>query len=175
MLVRVLCLTILVRGLLGMWSLSDVSRWLKKTARRFSSRTQDNEAYRKRAAWAANAVGHRLLPKRPCLTQALVLQYILLRGEDELAQLHVGAAKEDEELRAHAWVERTNKVPIGGRVSPQIRAARGPRREDRPSGTRRSVLRPNAFGWVFPFLGDPADSRLARVYGIVLASRHVGI
>ena len=118
MLVRVLCLTILVRGLLGMWSLSDVSRWLKKTARRFSSRTQDNEAYRKRAAWAANAVGHRLLPKRPCLTQALVLQYILLRRGDELAQLHIGVAKEDEELQAHAWVQRTDKVLIGGTASP---------------------------------------------------------
>lgn len=118
MLARVLCLTILVRGLLSIWSLSDVSRWLKKTARRFSSRTQDNESYRKRAAWAANAVGHRLLPKRPCLTQALVLQYILLRGGDELAQLHIGVAKEDEELQAHAWVERTDKVLIGGTASP---------------------------------------------------------
>lgn len=122
MLARVLCLTILVRGLLSIWSLSDVSRWLKKTARRFSSRTQGNEegneAYRERAAWAANAVGHRLLPKRPCLTQALVLQYILLRGGDELAQLHIGVAKEDEELQAHAWVERTDKVLIGGTASP---------------------------------------------------------
>lgn len=118
MLARVLCLTMLVRGLLGIWSLSDVSRWLKKTARQFSSRTQDDEAHRERAAWAANAVGHRLLPKRPCLTQALVLQYILLRGGDELAQLHIGVAKEDEELQAHAWVERNGKVLIGGTASP---------------------------------------------------------
>lgn len=118
MIARVLCLTLLVRGLLGIWSLSDVSRWLKKTARQFSSRTQGNEAYRERAAWAANAVGHRLLPERPCLTQALVLQYILLRGGDELAQLHIGVAKEGEELQAHAWVERNGRVLIGGTASP---------------------------------------------------------
>lgn len=118
MLVRVLCLTVLVRGLLSIWSLSTVSRWLKEIAGRLPARTQNSEAHRERAAWAANAVGHRLLPERPCLTQALVLQYVLLRNGDESAQLHIGVAKRDEELRAHAWVERNGRVLIGGTASP---------------------------------------------------------
>lgn len=118
MLIRVLCLTVLVRGLLSIWPLSDVSRWLKRVARRVPPRTQKNEAHRERAAWASNAVGHRLLPKRPCLTQALVLQYVLLRSGDESSRLHIGVAKENEELRAHAWVERNGSVLIGGTASP---------------------------------------------------------
>lgn len=118
MLARVLCLTLLVRGLLSIWSLSTVSRWLKKTAQRFPTQTQNSEAYRERAAWAANAAGYRLLPKRPCLTQALVLQYILLRSGDESARLHIGVTKTEGELQAHAWVERNGKVLIGGPESP---------------------------------------------------------
>lgn len=118
MLTRALCLTVLVRGLLSIWSLGTVSRRLKKIARRFSARAQNSEAHRERAAWAANAVGYRLLPKRPCLTQALVLQYILLRSGDESARLQIGVAKRDDELRAHAWVEWNETVLIGGTASP---------------------------------------------------------
>jgi hypothetical protein len=65
-------------------------------------------------------VGARLLPNRPCLTQALVLQYLLLRRGDTLAKLHIGVAKgEDGELLAHAWIERGGRVLIGGATSPR--------------------------------------------------------
>lgn len=73
-----------------------------------------------RAAWAAHAVGRRLLPERPCLTQALVLQYLLLRRGDDSAELHVGVTKSDEEeLQAHAWIERDGRVLIGGTNAPK--------------------------------------------------------
>jgi hypothetical protein len=72
-----------------------------------------------RAAWAAHAVGRRLLPKRPCLTQALVLQYLLLRRGDDAAELHIGVSKTKKKgLQAHAWIERNGKVLIGGTGSP---------------------------------------------------------
>jgi len=64
-------------------------------------------------------VGRRLLPERPCLTQALVLQYLLLRRGDDAAELHIGVAKgEDGTLQAHAWVERGGRVLIGGENAP---------------------------------------------------------
>jgi len=71
-----------------------------------------------RAAWAARAVGRRFLPERPCLTQALVLQYLLLRRGDDSTELHIGVTKTDEELQAHAWVERSGRVLIGGTEAP---------------------------------------------------------
>lgn len=75
--------------------------------------------YRIRAAWAAHAVGQRLLPERPCLTQALVLQYLLLRRGDDEAELHIGVTKdEDTGLQAHAWVEHSGRVLIGGAGAP---------------------------------------------------------
>lgn len=76
-------------------------------------------AYRDRAAWAAWVAGYRFLPDRPCLTQALVLQYLLLRRRDDASELKIGVAKgPDDEFLAHAWVERGGHVLIGGQASP---------------------------------------------------------
>lgn len=73
-----------------------------------------------RAAWAAHAIGRRFLPERPCLTQALVLQYLLLRRGDDAAELHIGVTKDKEgALQAHAWVERKGRVLIGGKNAPK--------------------------------------------------------
>jgi hypothetical protein len=90
-----------------------VAFWLPRWAR-------STPQYRLRAAWAAHAVGRRLLPERPCLTQALVLQYLLLRRRDDTAELHIGVTKsQDEDFQAHAWVERDGQVLIGGTNAPK--------------------------------------------------------
>lgn len=112
-------LTVLIRGALSFWSLKRVVRALRRVAATLPKTGSPTPAYRRRAAWAANAVGHRLLPNRPCLTQALVLQYLLLRRGDDRAELHIGVAKgESGELLAHAWIERNGRVLIGGTGSP---------------------------------------------------------
>lgn len=119
MLLRAMVLTVLIRGALSVWSLKKVTQALKRIARGLPNAGTATLSYRKRAAWAANAVGHRFLPNRPCLTQALVLQYLLLRRGDESAELHIGVAKGQEgELLAHAWIERNGRVLIGGTASP---------------------------------------------------------
>lgn len=75
--------------------------------------------HRERAAWAAGAVGRRLLPDRPCLTQAIVLQYVLLRRGDDDAKLRLGVTRgDDATLQAHAWIERDGEILIGGAASP---------------------------------------------------------
>ena len=112
-------LTICVR--VGLWtsSLSRVTRGLRSVATTLPQRSPATTRYRMRAAWAAHAVGQRLLPERPCLTQALVLQYLLLRRGDDAAELHIGVTKKDKTLQAHAWVERNGRVLIGGTDSPE--------------------------------------------------------
>ena len=118
-LIRAAALTVLIRAALSIWSLKTVTATLKRIARGLPQTGEATLAYRHRAKWAAHAVGQRLLPKRPCLTQALVLQYMLLRRGDDQAELHIGVAKgEAGELLAHAWIERNGRVLIGGASSP---------------------------------------------------------
>jgi len=112
--------TVLVWMGLTVYSLGRLSRILRRTAVWLPHWTPASSAYRRRAAWAAHAVGRRFLPERPCLTQAFVLQYLLLRRGDDAAELHIGVTKdEDGELQAHAWVERHGRVLIGGTNAPQ--------------------------------------------------------
>ena len=108
-----------MRVALSVVPLRRLTRALRRVASGLPQRARSTPQYRLRAAWAAHAVGRRLLPERPCLTQALVLQYLLLRRGDDTAELHIGVTKsEDEGLQAHAWVERDSKVLIGGTNAP---------------------------------------------------------
>ena len=119
MLVQATTLIVVVRTAISVWPLRTVTRTLRQLALRFQSRVADPAAYRKQAAWASTAVGHRLLPNRPCLTQALVLQFMLLRCGDDAPELKIGVTKgQENELLAHAWVERDGVVLIGGESSP---------------------------------------------------------
>ena len=112
-------LTVCVRAGLLTQSLSRVTRGLRRIATSLPQWRSSSRRYRMRAAWAAHAVGRRLFPERPCLTQALVLQYLLLRRRDDAAELHIGVTKgEDGTLQAHAWVERNGRVLIGGTNAP---------------------------------------------------------
>lgn len=118
MLFRVVVLTVGVRAGLSVWPLGRVVRGLRQVAGWLPHKGDATPRYRSRAAWAAQAVGRRFVPERPCLTQALVLQYLLLRRGDNAAQLHIGVASSEEEFQAHAWVEHDGNVLIGGTESP---------------------------------------------------------
>ncbi len=63
--------------------------------------------------WAVEAVARRVLPERPCLTQALVAQR-LLRKHGVDTQLLLGAARiPGKPLQAHAWLEHEGQIVIG--------------------------------------------------------------
>jgi hypothetical protein len=126
MLLRTAILTVVVRMGLSAWPLGRVTQGLRRVALWLPHWNECTPAYRRRAAWAAQAIGRRFLPKRPCLTQALVLQYLLLRRGDNAAELHIGVAKDETgALQAHAWVERNGCVLIGGASSPETYARFG--------------------------------------------------
>jgi hypothetical protein len=72
-----------------------------------------------RTLWALEAVGNRLFPRNPCLTQAVVAQRLLLR-RGWPAELRIGVRKgETSALEAHAWVESGGKVVMGSRGFPE--------------------------------------------------------
>jgi hypothetical protein len=54
-------------------------------------------------AWAVRAAS-RYVPRATCLVQALALELLLSRG-GYAAKLRIGVAKENGDLKAHAWVE----------------------------------------------------------------------
>jgi hypothetical protein len=69
-----------------------------------------------RTLWAVRATGRRLLPERPCLTQALVGRFLLAQhGLD--ASIQIGVTKEESDLKAHAWLEHEGTIILGGAQS----------------------------------------------------------
>lgn len=112
-------LSVVVRAGLSVFSLKQVARGLCCAATRLPRRKVLTPTYRSQAVWAARTAGRWLLPGGPCLTQALVLQYLLLRRGEASTRLHIGVARgSEDDLQAHAWVEKDGRVLIGGAASP---------------------------------------------------------
>jgi hypothetical protein len=111
-LVRAVVLVGAVRAALAVVPFVRLLRGLDGLARRLPAPPAD-AAYRRRAAWAVGAVAGRLVPGGPCLTQALVLKFVLSR-RGHPAVLRIGVAKESGLLHAHAWLESDGEVVIGG-------------------------------------------------------------
>ena len=63
--------------------------------------------------WAVT-LASRYVPKTTCLTQAMVVQMLLVR-RGHPAHLRIGVARgEARQFEAHAWVECQGKIVIGG-------------------------------------------------------------
>lgn len=74
-------------------------------------------SYVHETARVAGWVGRTFLGDKPCLAQALAARWLLGRAGYE-TDLKIGAAIENGEFRAHAWLERNGRVILGGRDSP---------------------------------------------------------
>jgi len=67
-----------------------------------------------RIAWAVAVISPYVVGVRPCLTQALAAQVLLVRRGFP-ARLRLGVARgEQGEVQAHAWTETAGKVVSGG-------------------------------------------------------------
>lgn len=98
-----------VVGIIDHWASSDET----------SDGLTDLEEERLLAAVAA--VSRRLLPQRPCLTQALTARLLLGWRGARPTELRIGVARgPDEGLNAHAWLERDGRVLTGGAASPRV-------------------------------------------------------
>lgn len=91
---------------------------------------RDDEVRRmRRIVGAVEAMSRRLLGTKPCLTQALAAQR-LLRQEGLDSTLRIGVSKEGGEFQAHAWLERRDRVIIGGAKSPKLYATLSPTQDE---------------------------------------------
>jgi len=57
----------------------------------------------------------RFVPRATCLTQAMAARKMLL-NHGYNANLRIGVLREDDDLKAHAWLEKDGRVLIGGSV-----------------------------------------------------------
>lgn len=108
----------LMRIGLSLFSFRQVARTVKRAAHLLRRRRSSDSRYFRRVVWAIPALAKRMLPERPCLPQALAVQFLFLRS-GKPATLHIGVDKdENDRLIAHAWVECEGEVVVGGNLSP---------------------------------------------------------
>lgn len=96
---------------LGLWLLPLCS--VQRAVEGFSGRPSASAMPAHRLAWAIRAAA-RYVPAATCLTQALALQWLLMRS-GHVSRIHIGVKKAaGARLEAHAWVECNGQVVIGG-------------------------------------------------------------
>lgn len=79
--------------------------------RAWAARLGPGDAPVDRIVWAVSAASRRL-PATTCLVSALALQR-LLSAEGHASELHIGVAKREARLAAHAWVVCEGRTLIG--------------------------------------------------------------
>ena len=110
---------VLIAVLLHTCSFQRVQRLVDRGAQTGRSPGQLGKNEEERLLWAVRAASRRLLPQRPCLTQALTARLLLGRRGARPTTLQIGVARDGPtSLAAHAWLERDGTVLAGGAASP---------------------------------------------------------
>lgn len=108
----------LLRIALAVLPYRNVRRAIAASGERFPERRMHLIAYETEMVWAIERVGRYVVGKKPCLPQALALQWFL-RRKGIVTSLHIGVKKDDTKgIAAHAWLEKNGRVLIGGSDSP---------------------------------------------------------
>lgn len=108
----------LLRIALAVLPYRKVRQFTSASVARYPERHMHLIAYESEMVWAIERVGRLLVGKRPCLPQALALQWFL-RRKGIVTNLHIGVKKDDAKgIAAHAWLEKNGRVLIGGSDSP---------------------------------------------------------
>lgn len=105
---------------MGLWLLpyKRLCKLVDHLSRTSRPRRSLSHAEKKQVIWAVRSLSKRMMPDKPCLTQALVLKWRLQKAGEE-SDIHIGVRKnEDGEFAAHAWLEQDGQVLIGGKTSP---------------------------------------------------------
>lgn len=109
----------LLRLALAVLPYRKVRQVMAASVARYPERSMQLIAYETEMVWAIERVGRYLVGKKPCLPQALALQWFL-RRKGIVTRLHIGVKKDGEQgIAAHAWLEKNGRVLIGGSESPQ--------------------------------------------------------
>jgi hypothetical protein len=103
LLAKALWTNLQARVLLAFWSIDRLRAW--------ASLPGTGHAEAERVIWAGRAASRRL-PFATCLSSALALQRCLSR-HGHACELHIGVARENRSIVAHAWIEREGRIVLG--------------------------------------------------------------
>lgn len=103
LLIEAFATLVLVRIALHVWNIERLRRWAGHLER--GAKPVD------RIVWAVRTAS-RWTPGTTCLTSALALQR-LLSAEGYVSELHIGVARQQPGLVAHAWIVHEGQVLIG--------------------------------------------------------------
>ena len=87
------------------------AEWLRAWATRLAPNRRLAKRPAERITWAVSACARRL-PGCTCLVQAFALQRLLSR-EGHVSELHIGVARHEAGLAAHAWIVCAGMTLIG--------------------------------------------------------------
>lgn len=106
---------LLVHAALRLFSFSTVYSFLKRF-HHAPTRADHTNAAHAEICWAVNRAGRFWFADHGCLTQALVGETLLIRSGIP-ARLLIGVRKQaGEGMLAHAWVESSGQIVIGGKT-----------------------------------------------------------
>jgi hypothetical protein len=101
-----------VRVALWVLPLRRILAYLKGLQLQTSEFSKNSQVSPAQIAWAIRTAGRYLPGGENCLGQSLATQAMLAR-RGFVSELHIGAAREDGEFKAHAWVECEGQIIIG--------------------------------------------------------------
>jgi hypothetical protein len=118
MILKIFLATLIVRTAIDLLPFRRVLRYTGQRSGGLVGVPPDQVEKQKRLiVWAADALARRMLPDRPCLTQAIVVKYFFGRRAFP-AVLRIGVTRVGQKLLAHAWIESEGEIVIGGASSP---------------------------------------------------------
>lgn len=110
---KVWLLTAAIRVALWVLPFAEVQRLTRRLGKHRRARSAVRKRRLETLVWAVRRVT-RFVPRASCLTQALAMQVLLARA-GYLPRLRLGLAHDPGgKLHAHAWVESSGDVVIGG-------------------------------------------------------------
>ena len=107
-------LIVAVRIALWVLPLRLVRRWLASVSRVLPGAPREGTVAPDRIGWAVETASRALPGTKNCLVHAVVTEALLTRYGSP-AELRIGVAKRERgRLEAHAWIESSGKIVIGG-------------------------------------------------------------
>jgi hypothetical protein len=114
LLLRTALLVMSVRAALSFLPFDQVNKFLARRSKRRRTRWNTSKAH---VLWAVRNTA-AFIPGATCLAQALAAKYHLEHCGLK-TQLHLGVAKDNGRLLAHAWLQCDGETVLGGEIAPR--------------------------------------------------------
>ena len=130
LLVRSWLLLAMIR--LGLWVLpfGKLRRWLEHRSKPRGEPVRSEAHTPERIVWAILVTSDYVPGVQTCLPRALAAHFLMVK-HGYPAELRLGVAFDDQEFKAHAWVESDGEMVMGGADAKQFVLLQSPKSTER--------------------------------------------